>query len=394
MSPTIALPPRTGEATQGPTAADESAAIDHAAPPPDEPAAPAHPLPAAAARTAAAGALLALLAAAFAGVGVLLLLAVRMFAVGAQHLDVGGPSLVLVTVGFAVGNAAALLLVTRGWAPLRPTTVLLTLIAAVAWPLSGHALLAAPVALLLVGALVHRDRRTPGGLRLTSLTGALTLTALALLATLAGAITAPARMLPTDTPSPPRDERAAADDTREDAAGPRKDDTRRAHAGPRKDATRHAHAGPREDAARGADASTARPRDASPPVATRADDVPAARADAPARPSARAFVRGYYRDLDRQRFARAWAKLSPGVQAALGPYARWKAGYAATLSSTPRALAVEDHGSRTSVTHILVARDKGCDGPRRFQVTWELRADGARWTVTSLGATVAESQEC
>lgn len=329
-----------------------------------------------------------------------------MFAVGAQHLDVGGPSLVLVTFGFAVGNAAALLLVTRGWAPLRPTTVLLTLLAAVAWPLSGHALLAAPVALLLVGALVHRDRRTPGGLRLTSLTGALTLTTLALLATLAGAITAPARMLPTDTPSPPRDERAAGDDTREDDAGPRKDAARRGHAGPRKDAARRGHAGPREDATRRAhagprdgatrraDAPAARPRDASPPVATPADDVPAARADAPARPSARAFVRGYYRDLDRQRFAQAWAKLSPGVQAALGPYARWKAGYAETLSSTPRALAVEDHGSRTSVTHILVARDKGCDGPRRFRVTWELRADGARWTVTGLGATVAEPQEC
>ncbi|RKQ84906.1 hypothetical protein C8N24_6537 [Solirubrobacter pauli] len=281
-----------------------------------------------------------------------------MFAVGAQHLDVGGPSLVLVTVGFAVGNAAALLLVTRGWAPMRPTTVLLTLIAALAWPLSGHAVLAAPFALLLVGALVHRDRRTPGGLRLTRLAGALTLAMLAVLATLTGAITAPARMLPStppaDTTSTPRDQLATA--TGNDARG---------------------------DTAAGED--------------ERGDDLsapPAARADAPARPSARAFVRGYYRDLDRQRFAEAWAKLSPGVQAALGPYARWKAGYAATLSSTPRALAVEDHGSRTSVTHMLVARDKGCDGPRRFRVTWQLRADGARWTVTGLGATVAESQEC
>lgn len=373
MSPTLALPPRTGEATQGPNAADESAAIDHPAKPPDEPAAPAHPLPAAAARTAAAGALLALLAAAFAGVAVLVTLALRMLAVDAQHLDVGGPSLILVTVGFAVGNAAALLLVTRGWAPLRPTTVLLTLIAAVAWPLSGHATLAAPVALLLVGALVHRDRRTPGGLRLTSLTGALALTTLALLATVAGAITAPARMLPTtppaDTTSAPRDDAAASD-----------------VAEPRGDAEPRDARAPADDAV-----AAARDRDASPPVATPVGD---ARAEQPTRPSAQAFVRGYYRDLDRQRFAEAWAKLSPGVQAALGPYARWKAGYATTLSSTPRALAVVTGGGRTSVTHILVARDKGCDGPRRFRVTWELRAAGARWTVTGLGATVADSQEC
>src|SRR3954468_16400159 len=55
---TVAPPPRTGEAAQGPWFADPPsiAAADHAAMPPGGPAAePAHPKPAATARTGAAG---------------------------------------------------------------------------------------------------------------------------------------------------------------------------------------------------------------------------------------------------------------------------------------------------------------------------------------------------
>src|SRR3954447_24205500 len=55
---TVAPPPRTGEAAQGPWFADPPsiAAIDHAAMPSDGPATePAHPQPAATARTVAAG---------------------------------------------------------------------------------------------------------------------------------------------------------------------------------------------------------------------------------------------------------------------------------------------------------------------------------------------------
>ncbi|MDA0183626.1 hypothetical protein OJ997_25175 [Solirubrobacter phytolaccae] len=360
MPPTVAPPPRIGEAAQGPTAAEESAATDHAASLHDEPAEP-HPLPAAAARTAAAGVFLALLATAFAGVAVLLVLVVRMLASRAEHLELGGPSLVALTAGFALANTAALLLVTRSWAQLRPTTLVLTLVAAIAWPLSGHPLLAAPAAIVLVGLLVQRDHRTPGGVRLTSTAGALALTAMALVATLAGAITSPARLAPTP-PLAAAEARTASDEAaRGDNAAPAPDDS----------------------------PAVAIPGDAPAPPAA---DAPA---PAPSRqPSATSFVRGYYRDLDAQRFAEAWDSLSPAVQGALGPYTRWKAGYASTISSRPREFSITGDARGTSVTHILVARDKGCDSARQFRVTWQLEAEGSEWTVVALGATAAGSQQC
>jgi len=389
---TVAPPPRIGEAAQGPVTA-ESAATDRAATPPEQPAEPPHPLPAAAARTAAAGVLLALLAAAFAAVVVFTVLVTRMLAVGAVHLEIGGPSLVVLAVGFAFAYAAALLLVTRSWAQLRPTTLLLTLVAGIAWPLSGHPALAAPFAIVLVGLLVDRDRRAPGRLRLTSITGALALATLALFAAVAGAITSPARLAPTSqaaTTSADAPEPAAAPATA--TATPEHERT----APPRKGrADTPTTTVPRRE-------RPARPREAradTPAAATTATPATTVPGDTPAPtsaplPSATGFVRGYYRDLDAQRFAEAWRHLSPAVQAALGPYARWKAGYAGTISSRPRDFEVSGDAGDLSVTHILVARDKGCDGARQFKVTWQLRAEGSRWIAVALGATVAGSQEC
>ena len=110
------------------------------------------------------------------------------------------------------------------------------------------------------------------------------------------------------------------------------------------------------------------------------------------RPTAPAqrFVRGYYADLNAQRFDEAWAQLSPAVQANLGPYARWKAGYGTTISSAPRDFTVDG----TTLTHTLVARDQGCDRARQFRVTWQLQRDGSDWTVAGLAATAAGSQAC
>src|SRR4029079_3425204 len=93
-------------------------------------------------------------------------------------------------------------------------------------------------------------------------------------------------------------------------------------------------------------------RDDSPPASAPAEPSPVSQAD-----SVKRFVRGYYADLNAQQFDEAWAQLSPAVQAIPGPYARWKAGYGTTLSSTPNAFAVDG----TTVTHTLVARDQGCD---------------------------------
>ena len=330
--------------------------------------------------------MLALLAAAFAAVAVLVVLVIRMLTAGAEHLDVGGPSLVAISVGFAFANAAALLVVTRTWAALRPTTLLLTVLAAIAWPLSGHALLAAPVAVLLVGLLVDRDRRVPGQTRLTSLSGALALATMALFAVVAGAITSPVRLAPTPLTA---DETTAPERGSDDAAWAEDDTAPVVEDVPRggDDAPPTVEDTPRVDDDAPAPAPAARHRSAPPGPATSTPG--AARL-----PSAASFVRAYYADLDAQRFAEAWKRLTPGVQAALGPYARWKAGYAETISSRPRDLTVSGGRTRTTVTHILVARNKGCDGARRFSVTWQLRAVGSRWTVASLGATVAGPQEC
>jgi hypothetical protein len=123
----------------------------------------------------------------------------------------------------------------------------------------------------------------------------------------------------------------------------------------------------------------------TPDATATAEPSPVPQAD-----SATGFVRDYYADLNAQRFDEAWAQLSPAVQANLGPYARWKAGYGTTISSTPRDFAVDG----TTVTHTLIARDQGCDRARQFRVTWQLQRDGDDWTVTGLAATAAGPQAC
>lgn len=399
MPPTVAPPPRTGEAAQGPGTAGASAATDRAATPHDTSAAePAHPLPVAAARTAATGTLITLFSAAVAGLTVLIVLVVRMATSGAEHLETGGPSLVLLVIGFALANAAALLLLTRGWTRLRPTTLLLATIAAVAWPLSGHAWIAAPVAIVVVGLLVARDHRVPGGLRVTGTAGAVALTLIALFTAIAGAVTSPTKDRDrnaargdvagvTATSETALEETPTAEPEATETAAPE----REPQATPEPEPKAAETPAPAEDP-EPAEAPAGTPAQDSDPAATPAPDDAAAPSPAP--PSPTSFVRAYYRDLDAQRFDAAWDVLSPAVQATLGPYARWKAGYADTTYSRPREFTIEGDGSARTVTHILVARDKGCDGERQFKVTWQLRGDGDRWVVTSLGAVALGSGKC
>ena len=80
----------------------------------------------------------------------------------------------------------------------------------------------------------------------------------------------------------------------------------------------------------------------------------------------------------------------PAVRANLGPYARWKAGYGTTLSSTPQDFAVDG----TTVTHTLVARDRGCARAAPVPRDVAARARRRRWTACGLAATAAGPQSC
>ncbi|MDA0168355.1 hypothetical protein OJ998_04585 [Solirubrobacter taibaiensis] len=400
MPPTVAPPPRTGEAAQGQWIAEESsAATDRAAGTHDEPApVPAHPTPAAAARTAAAGGLFAALALVTAGVGVAVIVTLRLILAADEKLSIDGPSLVLIVIGFGVAYAAALTLITR---VARPATLIFATAASIAWPLSGHALLGGLVAVGVVSLLVFRDLRIPGSAR-AGVTVGIALIAAATVVTIVGAATAPTSKHAAPRAETPRyaDEDLSVRGMFGDGEAPKAASDAGDGETKAPEATPTATPKPKPEV-------TPKPKPAATPQATAepvapAEDTAQAPADtpnasAPAEPapvsqadSAKRFVRGYYADLNAQRFDEAWAQLSPAVQANLGPYARWKAGYGTTLSSTPRDFAVDG----SSVTHILVARDKGCDRARQFRVTWRLQRDGSDWTVTGLAATAAGPQEC
>ena len=100
-------------------------------------------------------------------------------------------------------------------------------------------------------------------------------------------------------------------------------------------------------------------------------------------------MRGYYKALDARRFKDAWALLSPAVQSSFGGFDGWRNGYAKTLSSTPSDFAVDG----TKVTHVLVARDRGCPD-RRFRVTWRLAPAGDEWSTTALTARALDDIVC
>jgi hypothetical protein len=107
----------------------------------------------------------------------------------------------------------------------------------------------------------------------------------------------------------------------------------------------------------------------------------------------RAAVVAYYRALDRRHFERAWRALSPAVRDSFGGFATWRAGFARTLSSTPRDLRVDVAGDTATVTHRLEARDRATCGVavQRFHVAWRLVRTGAGWRATTLRGTAGEA---
>jgi hypothetical protein len=132
------------------------------------------------------------------------------------------------------------------------------------------------------------------------------------------------------------------------------------------------------------------------PAPAPSSPAPVIRADlAPAAPPPRsrhhtgpkALVRAYYAALDAHRFTRAWARLSPAVQARFGGFAHWRRGYATTLGHRTEHVTVDGHVVRLT----LVATDRTpCGGTtvQRFAVTWRLT--GRRATALSAARLAGE----
>ena len=450
MPLTVAPPPRTGDAAQGPLFTDSSRSVvpDHTTPEPAEPATePAHPKPAATARTVAAGVLFAALGALLAASAVLVITAVRLFGSGDARLDLGGPPAVVLAVAFAAGNVAALLFLTRDWGPPRVVTAALAFVVAMAWPLSGIPLPAALLAIVAIGLALGRDRRVVGGRRVTGWGPLGALAAAGVTLAIAGAALAESHPVKPPTPAAPtgvkdagtssagaseregdKSTSGAADgesdtgaseaplggadlsDALGDApngatgkADPSGSTGSSGESGPT-GATGEAdpsgetgEAGPSQAATNDAAGDTA-PNDVTPtapagkaPAAAEAqssESDSASLAEAPGATLAdpTSFIRAYYRALDEKRFDEAWNSLSPAVRKRFGGFGGWKAGYGTTLYSKPRTFTVTAAESGATVKHLLIARDTNCTGERRFSVTWTLRRVSEQWSVIGLTA--------
>ncbi len=125
--------------------------------------------------------------------------------------------------------------------------------------------------------------------------------------------------------------------------------------------------------------------------------APPARAADPAPPRPVATVRAYYRALDERAFGRAWRALAPAVRRSFGGFGRWRAGFAATLASSPSGLRTIRAGDARIVVHRLEARDRAACGVlvRRFDVRWRLVRDVTGWRAEALtGSPVAGTAAC
>ncbi len=400
-----APPPRTGEAAQGPwSAAPRSRpASDHAEPEPLTAGPPTLPKPVATARTVATGLLFATAALVLAGAVLGTIAAFRLLISGHARLQFGDVATGLMAVSFAVTYVGLLVALTRSWAALRPSTLIVAVAGSLAWPQSGVPRPAALRVTIAVGLSVGRDRRTTGGRRLGGIGPLAVLSTLALALVIAGMAAAEtnsprqatgAKLAPADM---------AADGTADRASGgglpgpigatgtgsPTGSDSRTRTQG--------------ETESDGATAAGTTGTTGTPgaTVTHAADGTPSAGGgtdgeaglDAPG--GAAEFVAAYYLALDERRFDAAWASLSPAVRASFGGFDHWRNGYGRTLSSTPREVEVTDPSAgAVTVKHVLVARDKGCATAQRFAVTWNLRQVEGRWRVDALRASTLGPRRC
>lgn len=344
MPPAVAPPPHSGTAARGRWSTTEPAFVPGSRTP--EPAL----RPAAAARSAAAGILLAAAAVPLSLIAIATLAALWLLFAGAERIEFGLTSQGLLVSGYALAYVATLATPNR-WVVPRTGTLVLAVIASVTWPVSGAPLLVVVVAVVVVGLALGLDLRAVRAPR--GPWPAAVLAGAAFVAVVAGLAFAETGRL------------AGAGDGRRAAAAAQAQAEREAAEQARR-AERRARAAETRAAAAGGDA--------------RGDVAPDRAA-----PDPTDFIRAYYAALDARRFEDAWAMLSPAVQRALGPFERWRGGYARTLSSEPRDFVVEG----STVRHVLVARDRGC-ATRRFQVTWRLQGE----RVTSLSASALDGIRC
>jgi hypothetical protein len=247
--------------------------------------------------------------------------------------------------GLACATVAALIALTRAAGGLRPSALGVAWALAFVWPLSGIPVPAALIATLGIGLAVLWGAGRGSGHDAAP--------AAALLAAAALGLLTAAFLVASDEGAafrPPAEARAVA-----------------AHDG----ASPAAH----EPSSPAADVSSS-------PLAGGAPS----RADSVASP-ARA-VRAYYRALDRRDFTRAWRALSPPVRAEFGGIEVWRAGFAATLESTPSRLRVTTSGDEATVVHVLTARDRAECGEieQQFSVQWRLRRTPDGWRATAVTA--------
>ncbi len=155
---------------------------------------PADHSSAAAARTVAVGVLLATTALLIGLVAVAGAAAIRLVASGHDRLklDPGSAAIVLLLLGFAFADAAALVALSGRRHPLRPVTVIGALLLALGWPLSGFPLPAALFATLALALVLTVEGRRRGGARMPTVATSAALAVVAACLTgagLAGAIT-------------------------------------------------------------------------------------------------------------------------------------------------------------------------------------------------------------
>jgi hypothetical protein len=248
----------------------------------------------------------------------------------------------------------------------------LAAIVTMAWPVSGHPLPAAAVAIVAVGLALARDQRSAGGRRSTSWPLAGVLAGIALLLAIAGVALAQTR-----SATPPQTDHgtAAAAEAAHRAA------SRSGHSAAVRTAT---HAGHRRAAAPAngpPDTPTATPAGTASDIASLA-------------PAAIAFVRDYYAALDARRYADAWADLPPTLRRAFGGFAHWKDGYAQTVTSTPTDFATRTDGDALIVSLRLAAHEKNCNGVQNFRVKWTLQRVSGTWRVAGLRGSELASPTC
>lgn len=111
------------------------------------------------------------------------------------------------------------------------------------------------------------------------------------------------------------------------------------------------------------------------------------RAVASARTSPLSAVRQYYELINKRRLNAAWRRLSPQLQADLGGYETWQAGYKFTTDTKLLAAktVTASHGVAT-VQVRFVGKDLDACGNRvsqDFAGSWDLRADGSAWLATA-----------